>query len=139
MVSTAQIGAGVGAGAVALVGAEALEHGIERGAIGRGTARVTVTTVGVGSLAVAAGATAGLVPFGPTAAASLAGVGVGSLGWFELRERGLAPRLTVEVPDEVNLAGPIITSAVVSAATLAAATLAAGTPMALGSVSRLAG
>lgn len=115
MVSKEQVAAGVGAGAVGITISEIGLHARERGnrilwLVPVGSA---VAAIGLGGIGAATGRT------GPRTTASLLGYGGGVLGWVAARERGLAPRLTVDVPDEVNLAAPLVTAFTLSVVGLA--------------------
>lgn len=104
MVTSTQVAAGVGGGSVGVVASEALIH------VTDDQADLIVGTLGAGSLGLAAAGFMGIGPVPEAAAPGLAGFGVGSLGWLVGRNANVFPALTVNVPAEVNLAGPIITA-----------------------------
>lgn len=121
-VSKRQVGTGVGAGAIGVIASESVQHARLRGLLTRRQAQVAAAGVGLGATGLGVAAHYGLAPFGPTASAGLAGFGIGTLAWTASRELGIAPRLTLHVPDEVDLLGPVVTGAVLSIAGLAFST-----------------
>lgn len=124
MVSQRQVGAGVGAGAIGLVGGEAAAQAAESERLTREQADAIVGSFAASTVGTAALSALGVTGLGPATTAGLAGVGLGSSGWYLARREGVAPRLTVDPPEEINLTEPIITSFVVSAVTLAGGLIA---------------
>lgn len=119
-----QIGVGVGGASLGLVGAEGIQHAQEADLISDLQGRFIAGGVAAASLGLTVGSLTGFVPIGPEATALVGGAGLGSTVWYTARETGLAPRLTVDVPDEVNLADPLVTAGVISVVGIAVGTAA---------------
>lgn len=122
-ITARQAGAGVGGASLGVVGAEAIQHADNRDIVGERAAHLAAAGIGVGTVGIAAGTAAGVVPLPAEAAATIGGYGVGSSAWYAAREVGLAPRLTVDIPAEVNLADPLVTAAVIGTVGVAAGTV----------------
>lgn len=118
-----QVGAGVGGASIGLVGAEALEQAQEQDMIEPETGRFIAGGIAAASIGLTAGAVADLVPMDAETTAFVAGVGIGSSSWYVGREAGVAPRLSVAIPEEVDLVGPIVTGALIGVVGIAATTL----------------
>lgn len=118
-----QIGAGVGGGSVGLVGAEALFHAQEADMIDARTGRIIAGSAAATSMGLTAASVADLVPLSPETTAFIAGVGAGSTAWYVGRDAGVAPRIAVDVPEEVNLVGPIVTGTLIGVVGIAASTI----------------
>lgn len=111
-------------GAVGVVSAELLLHARRRQLASRRATRLAAGAVGGGAITLAGLEATGVVGLPMGSPAGLAGFGATTLGWTAARELGVAPRLTVDVPDEINLAGSLATTLALSTVGLAAATLA---------------
>lgn len=124
MVTTAQAATGVGTGAIGLFAGEAILALRDQGRLDPGTAQIMAVGSGVGAMTMAVTSATELPTFfgggfGPLTEAGLFGYGVGSLGWVLLRNTGIAPKLTFDPPEEIDLAVPIGTTLAFGAVSLA--------------------
>lgn len=120
------VGAAVGGASVGLAGAEVLQHADHRDLVSQRTANVAAGALAATSIGLTAASLAGVVPLSADATGFTAGVGIGSSTWYVARETGVAPRITLDVPDEVNVAGPLVTAFVLSSVGIAVGTIATG-------------
>lgn len=118
------VASGVGGVSLGVAGAEATRHAVERGVIGNAAGWLVTGGAGATGVAAVGADVAGLVSLPPEALGLVGGVGVGAPTWYGLRDAGIAPRIVLDIPDEVNLADPLITTAMLSLVGLAAATAA---------------
>lgn len=123
-ITAAQVGAGVGGASIGVLGAEGIQHAERRGIVSDRTGTLVATGIGVGTIGLGAASLAGIAPIPPEVAATVGGYGLGSSAWYTAREGGIAPRLTIDVPAEVNLADPLVTAAVFGIVGVAATTAA---------------
>lgn len=117
MVTRRQLASGVGAGTLGIGAAEAIQKAEERRVITAKQGAILASGIGLGSLAVS------FTGVSTDAAVAAAGFGGTELGWYFGREIGTLPRLTFELPEEVNVADQFISSAVFGLATAAGATV----------------
>lgn len=122
-VTQRQVASGVGGASIGLVGAEATRHAVERDIISPGVGWGIVGTGAAASLGLAGADLAGLVSLPRPAPSLLAGVGAGSTSWYAARSAGVAPRLTIDIPEQINLAGPLATTFAITSVGVAAGTL----------------
>lgn len=123
MVTDRQAGVGLGAASVGLIGAEAIEQAAERRVITNRQATAAAGLVSAGGIGLGAAGAMGAIPLGPDATAGAVGAGVGAGAWFAARRIGIAPRIVVRLPREVNLASTVVSAGVISAVALAGATV----------------
>lgn len=123
-ISQGQIAGIAGGASVGLGSAELTRHAVERGLISNTAGWAVVTTSAAASLGYVGAGALGMVDLNPSLAPILGGAGVASPLWYTARDFGLAPRLTVDVPDRINLAGPLATTLAISVVGLGAGTLA---------------
>lgn len=116
------LGAGIGGASLGVLGAEATRHAVDRELIGPGLGWGIIGTGAVGSLGLIGAELAGYSSLPAGTVPLVAGVGGGSTTWYAARSAGLAPRLTIDVPDQINLAGPLATTLALSTVGIAAGT-----------------
>lgn len=114
--------AGVGGAGMGLVGGELARHGVERDMISERQGWLAVGGGSAASLGLVAADLAGVVDLSARQTGLLGGIGVGAPTWYAARGTNLVPRITLDVPDEVNVAGPLTTTVVLSVVGLAAGT-----------------
>lgn len=112
MVTQQQVATGVGAGALGVGVGETIQRAGESGRLTDRQAALLAGGVGATTLWAAVLGELDVIPLGDRSVIGLAGFGLGEVGWFAGRRLEAAPRLTLRVPDEVNLASPLINSAV---------------------------
>lgn len=117
------VGAATAGGAVGIIASEALREAGRRELTDDDTPRRVAGVAGIGAVGIAGLGATNVIALPRGASAGLAGLGTTTLAWTAAAERGIVPRLTVDVPEEVNLAGPLVTALALSTAGLAAATL----------------
>jgi len=104
------VGAGVGGATLGVGGAEVVRQAVEREML---SPRAGWLLVGGGAASTAGLAAAhwlGAIELPPGIPAILTGVAGGSTGWYAARSVDVAPRLVVDIPNEVNLASPLVTA-----------------------------
>lgn len=121
-----QVGVGVGGASIGFVGAEAIQHAQEAELISDRTGRIIAGTLAAGSVGVTAATLAGVGPLSTDGAALAAGIGLGSSVWYVGREASIAPRISVALPEEINVVDPLVTAGVVTLTGLAVATVTNG-------------
>lgn len=121
MATRGQLAAGVGGVGLGALAAEGIQHAADRELVTDRQARTIPGAIAGTAFAAAAIGGTGIVQMPPATVFTLAGIGLGSATWGIARDRGLAPRLTIDVPEEVNLAGPLVSAAVFGGVGLAAA------------------
>lgn len=109
-VSQRDVGGVVGGGALGVGGAEVTRQAVERDMIPPGVGWLIVGGGAGAKLGVIGADMAGIISLPDGTPALLAGIAAGSTGWYTARSIGLAPRLTVDIPEEINLASPLITA-----------------------------
>lgn len=117
------VATGVGGASVGLFGAEVTRHGVERGVISPGVGWGIIGTGAAGAVGLIGADLAGLLSLPAGSLPFIAGVASGSTAWYAGRAAGVAPRLTVDIPQQINLAGPLATTLAISTVGVAAATL----------------
>lgn len=123
MVTSSQVGTGVGAGSVGLLTAEGVQQSAERGVLTQRQADWAAVGVSGIPLWAAVFGELGYLPIGGHAALGLGGFGTGTAVWYAGRRTGVAPRLVATTPDTVNLTGPLISAAVFTSVGIGVATL----------------
>lgn len=116
--------AGVGLGVI--IG-EGISQGADSGVLTQRQADSVALGVGGGAIAMAALGELGVVAIPRTRTFGIAAFATGELGWYVGRRLELLPRLIVDVPNEINLAGPITTSLVFALVGAGATALVAAT------------
>lgn len=121
-ISQADIASGSAGLSIGVVVSEGLQQGVEAERISPTTAQMTAAGIGATGLGLVAADATGVVGLPGEAAAFAGGAGVGSTSWLAARAAGVAPRITVEIPEEVNLARPLVTAVVGTVVGIAAGT-----------------
>lgn len=122
-ISTRDVGAGVGGASLGIGGGEVMRRAVETGQLTprQGAAAATIGAGIAGGVATAD--FIGLVDLPARLGPIIGGYGVGSAAWYAARSVDLAPRLVFNVPQEVNLADPLVTAFTLGVVGVAASTL----------------
>lgn len=116
------VGAGIGGASIGLFGAEATRHAVERDVLSPRLGWGIIGSGAVGSLALIGADLAGSITLPAGTLPLVGGFATGSTAWYAARSAGVAPKLVVDVPDRINLIGPLTTTLAVGAVGLAAGT-----------------
>lgn len=100
-----QVGAAVGGASLGLGGSEIIRHAVERDLIDPALGWAIVGSGAAGSLGLVGADLLNVISLPPDIPPLLVGASGGSTVWYALRSVGTAPKLTIDVPDEINLAG----------------------------------
>lgn len=114
MVTSRQVGAGVGAAGVGVIAAEGVQQGAEREVYSQRAADLGAIGVSGVPVSLAALGQLGVIDLNASSTVGLAGFGTGTALWYAGRRTDVAPRIVLGFPDEVSLTRPFASLVVFS-------------------------